>query len=276
MQLNVRANLPQGTQVSFEVLARQAPTTTDAPDVRAATLATSSAASPPLTSNTAWPSVTEALQILQRVDPAAAQQFSQALPDGGVRTVAAALSFVQAMRTGDLRQWPGDNTLRALERTGPRGAQLARQIAGEVAEMSQRSRETGGEWRAMSLPFSSGAEIDRIALITRREAADDDDETEKAQKKGNGTRFIVDLDLSNLGRMQLDGMVKTKSKAFDLVIRTENPLDQSMKLDLQGLFTTSTAAVGYAGGLVFRVSPEFADPLPPAQKNAFFGPGVWA
>src|SRR5690606_1261608 len=143
----------------------------------------------------------ESLQLLQRLDPQAAAQLSAAVPDGGPRTAAAVMAFVQAMRAGDARQWPGDTSLRALERAGPRGAHLAALLSAEVAEMSARARDTGGEWRMTPVPWNANGQVDRIALITRREGPGDDENGKGG--KGGGTRFLVSLDLSRLGALQL-------------------------------------------------------------------------
>ena len=117
----------------------------------------------------------------------------------------AALSFIQSMRPGDLRQWPGDNSLRALERSGPRGAHLARTLAGEVAQLGAQSRETVGEWRSTPIPWNANGQVERINLITRREeSADEDDGDDSKKGKGQGLRFLLDLELSRLGELQLE------------------------------------------------------------------------
>jgi len=141
----------------------------------------------------AWPALTEALQLLQRTDPQAAQFLSNTLPDGGPRTIVAAMSFIQAMRTGDLRQWPGDNNLRALERAGPRGAHLARAPSGEVAQLSAQARETAGEWRTTPVPWNANGQVEKINLVTRREDGRDEDSEKVSRGGGKGLRFLLDL-----------------------------------------------------------------------------------
>ncbi len=223
-----------------------------------------------------WPAFTEALQVLQRADPQAAQMLANTLPDGGPRSVVAALSFFQAMRSGDLRQWPGDNNLRALERSGPRGAHLARAISGEVAQLSAQTRETSGEWRSTPIPWKANGQVEKINLITRREESADDEDDKATQGNGKGLRFLVDLDLSRLGELQLDGMIHEDSKNFDLVIRSHEALDEDMRRDLTGLFVTTNEAVGLKGGLTFQVTKKFADPITANEPKKLERDGVWA
>lgn len=231
----------------------------------------------PFAAGTAWPALSEALQILQRSDPQAAQLLANTIPDGGPRTVVAALSFIQAMRAGDARQWPGDNNLRALERSGPRGAHLARALAGETAQLGAQARETTGEWRSTPVPWNANGQIEKINLITRREESKDDDENAKAQKgSGPGLRFLLDLDFSNLGSLQLDGMVHEETKGFDMILRSHETLDDDLRRDLTGLFVSSVQAVGLKGGLTFQVTKKFSDPIGASEPKKLERDGVWA
>jgi hypothetical protein len=182
------------------------------------------------------------------------------------------ISFAQAMRTGDARQWPGDGALRALERAGPRGAHLANQLSDEIGALSSRARDTGAEWRALPLPWNAEGQIDRIALITRREGETDDDTKKKSG--GGGQRFLINLDLSRLGSIQLDGMFRTESRGFDLMIRTKAELSEQIRSDLTGIFATTNAAMGLKGALTFQVVKKFADPTAGAI-SADRG-GLWA
>jgi len=271
MQLNVRANVPVGTRVTIEITAQMLPRMTPMPPpIPASALPLSG----PAGASVGWPTLSESLLVLQRSDPQAAQQLAQAIPDGGPRTAAAIMSFVQAMRAGDPRQWPGDVTLRALERAGPRGAHLASQLSEEVGAMSSRARDVGGEWRGLQVPWNADGQIDRIALILRREGEGDDDS--KKSGGGKGTRFLIDLHLSRLGAMQLDGMFREETKGFDMMIRTKEALPDQIRLDLTGMFAASNAAMGLKGGLTFQVVKKFADPLGQNNPAGFDKSGLWA
>jgi hypothetical protein len=269
VQINVRANLPVGMQITIDITAQMAPRpgVLPPPMFPAAAMPMSG----PPGAMVGWPTLTESLAVLQRSDPVAAQSMAQSIPDGGPRTAAAMMSFAQAMRNGDARQWPGDSALRALERAGPRGAHLAGQLSDEITALSNRARDTGTEWRALPVPWNAEGHIERIALITRREGESDDD---AKTKSGGGQRFIINLDLSRLGEMQLDGMFRKETRGFDLMIRTKADLPDQIRTDLMGIFATSNAAMGLKGGLTFQVVKKFADPTAGAL-NADKG-GVWA
>lgn len=246
------ANLPVGTEVRLEI--------TELADARSG----SQRISPFLPSPTnapggAWPALSEGLAMLRGGDPGAAQALANALPDGGARSLAAMVSFLQAMRTGEPRQWPGTTTLDALSRLGPRGSHLARQIGGEVTEMSSRARDSSpAEGRQFWLPFIGAQEIDRIGLFVRRDGGDD--EEDQARKQGTGYRFVLNFDFSRLGPMAVDGLYVPDRKALDVIIKSTAPLADTMHRDLQGIFATSLSALGLAGSLNFQVSATLALP----------------
>ncbi|MBM3513850.1 MAG: hypothetical protein FJX59_09055 [Alphaproteobacteria bacterium] len=270
IQFSTRANLPVGTQVAFDVTVAVPPRADGAITLPAPTTGAALALSPAV----GWPSLTEAVQILSRADPQAATQLTQAIPDGGPRTAASMMAFAHALRSGDSRAWPGDTALRNLERAGPRGAQLAAEISGEVRELSARVNEAGGEWRSLPMPWNADGKIDRIALITRREGEREDDERKNKGGRGGGTRFLINLELSNLGEMQFDGMFRRGAKSFDLMIRTKDALPQAMVRELPVIFANANSAMGLSGALSFQVVKKFPDPT--QEKTSFDRTGVWA
>jgi hypothetical protein len=270
VQLAVRANVPVGSRLTLDILAATPPRR----GLAATPMAAPAGAALPLTALNGWPSLAEAIQVLQRADPQAAARLLQAIPDGGSRSAVAMMAFAHAMRTGDPRAWPGDAALRGLERAGPRGAQLAAQISGEVQEMAARAADTGGEWRTLPVPWTADGKIDRIALITRRESEGDDADDTKGKKRGGGTRFLINLDLSRLGEMQLDGMFRTQDRSFDMMVRTKDPLPPTVIRDLPGIFAASNAAMGLKGTLSFQVVKKFPDPA--QGRPSPDRPGLWA
>jgi hypothetical protein len=83
LQLGSTVNLPPGTRVTLEVISQSAPQAgsagATAPPTAAGTLPFAAGAAP-------WTALTEALQVLQRSDPQAAQLLANTIPDGGRRT----------------------------------------------------------------------------------------------------------------------------------------------------------------------------------------------
>ena len=212
------------------------------------------------------PALGDSLDLLNRLDQAAARQLLTQLPTQDSRLLVSLAAAVQAGRTGDARHWPGEPTLRALDKAGERGRTLARALAGEVREMTTQPRDaSGGEWRAIALPFVAGGEIDRISLITRRLSTEEDEEAHRNRKgKGGGTRFLINLSLSALGAMQVDGLYREDDRRLDLIIRTPEALPPNVRLGLKGALGRIGEALRLTGGMTFAVGEAFVGPkLPP-------------
>ncbi|WP_141415238.1 hypothetical protein [Caenispirillum bisanense] len=262
-----RIAAPPGTQIGLEVLRAAAPPATAAP---------LPAGAAPVFSATAWPSLTEALQVLGTSE--AGRRLAEVLPQANPRLVATIAGFSTAAQAGgEVRLWPGSGVMRALERAGERGERVAKTLKGDLAEASTVRRDgSGTEWRVTTLPFHVGGEVTRIQMISRRQGSGDhEDGGEGEGKGGGGQRFLLTLELSRLGALQIDGLFRKTDRRFDLILRTHQPLPTEMRRDLMGLFANTVSALGLKGGLGFQVTPAFEQPLPDLAEPAA-RPGLFA
>lgn len=267
-----RLAAPPGAQIGLEVLRQATPPPTVGMPLAAGPAAAASA--------TVWPSLTEALHLLGGSDGEAARRLAAVLPQADGRMLASIAGYTAAVQAGgDTRQWPGNAVMRALERTGERGERIARALKGELAEASTLRRDTAGtDWRVTTLPFHIGGEVQRIQMISRRQSSGDDGDGQGGDGggKGSGQRFLITLDLSRLGAVQIDGLFRQAERRFDLILRTHQPLPQEMRRDLTGLFANTVSALGLAGGLGFHVTPAFETPLPETAADGSGRPGLFA
>jgi len=204
-----------------------------------------------------WPALEESLEALEEIAPGALRQVTTAaLPRPDTQLSANVLFFLSALRAGDIRSWFGDGPTRILQRLR---TDVANRLGDDFAHLSRVADEPTGDWRLSVAPFLAEDEIQKIRLLTRRqEDEDDEDDEDKA-----GTRFVVDLDLSRLGRMQLDGLVASGGKRVDLVIRTDRPLPPHMQNDIRDIFTEASELTGMTGGVGFQSQPAgFVDIQP--------------
>jgi hypothetical protein len=108
-----------------------------------------------------------------------------------------------------------------------------------------------GDWRALLVPFHAGTQIDLVRLFVKqgKQGRGDDDDG------AGGTRFVLDVKLSLLGRMQFDGLLKDNQKRFELIIRSENPLPGTMRDDIRAIFRDAAETTGTKGGIAFEAAP---------------------
>ncbi len=144
--------------------------------------------------------------------------------------------------------------------------ELAARLRTDLGQMTRNFDDPlSGEWRLQAVPFLHGADIDRLLLLVRDQDDNDDEENEK----GGGTRFVVDLNLSRLGHLQIDGLVGNDNKRLDLVLRSDAPLEGTMRDDIRGLYANALELTGLEGSVGFQAAPgNFVEiPKGPSSKG---------
>jgi len=157
-------------------------------------------------------------------------------------------------------QWPAmDELFQTLQNINPQlasslaktlpNAASANQLgpaAMVVIAAGEPAAATQSDWRAVPLPMFWENEIHRITLYTRQES----DENEKQQNGQNGTRFVMDLSLSRMGDVQIDGLVK--DNRLDLILRTEHHFSAPMQQTMRQAYSGALAYTDLVGELNFQ------------------------
>lgn len=214
-----------------------------------------------------WDSLQKAVQALQQHDPGAAMTLLNNLPQPGPKMTTAMMFFFAAM-TGTksgLRSWIGDraaNSLSSLSEADGGGLKRLEGDFGQLRAMAADERPDG--WRVMAMPFNMGGKIEQVQLGWRHGDRDQDSD----KKDDQGTRFLLDLSFSEVGHTQLDGLVKGEDSTFDLIIRTENPLQSHNRDDIRGIFREALQISGYSGHILFQDGSRFVQIAPPSDRTA--------
>ncbi|MEZ0224348.1 MAG: hypothetical protein ACAH83_07345 [Alphaproteobacteria bacterium] len=199
-----------------------------------------------------WPALQETLQAITTTAPTLMQNLRDTLPQATPRLVPTALFFLAALRAGDVQSWLGEPVVQALRQSGR--LNLIDRLTGDFSKIAATAKETvAGDWRAMSMPMLHDDQISQIQFFVRRQHDDED------QKKDEGgskpvTRFILNLRLSRMGDMQLDGLLRQKK--FDLILRSAEQLPFSMRQDLMQAFARGLAQADMAGGVSFQAKAQ--------------------
>lgn len=240
LALNAPVRLPPGTQVTAALTAPPQP-----PQIDAAALQDLTGP----VSERDWPAMRQLLAALPGLERAAAQSLLATVVPQPNRKLSAALTFLlSAIRGGDAGGWLGNDAASALEKGG-HGDLLSR-LDRDFQELRRQSADPlPGDWQPYLLPMFDGQGLSPIRLYIHPLKGEEGDGAKRGPKE-KGSRFLLDVDLSRLGPIQLDGLVQPNR--FDLILRSHTTLDPLFRLDLIQIFADSIRAVGYTGGLSFQ------------------------
>jgi hypothetical protein len=171
------------------------------------------------------------------------------------------LSFLAGERT-DARALLGEQIAGALDRAGR--TDLLQRLDSDLKEM-QRQANAPGDWRAAYVPVWDGQNLSQMRLFSRRE-------TKKDAKGRKVERFVVELDYSEFGAVQVDGL-KTKPK-LDLILRTHTPIPPELRDEIEVVFLEGCSLAGLAGAIWFQAMAKF--PVNPVEEVAKQDRGMMA
>lgn len=219
---------------------------------------------------TVWTVLSDALKTIERTDASAFENFKAVLPSISPKLPALMLSYVKAASKNiPLETWLGEQNAAAIRKTQG-GEVLLKRLEREFTPKKAADRQET-PWKSFDIPFLTGTAIEPVSLYLQRPPEDLERRT-AGQKSGGGVRFVVDLNLSRLGKIQLEGLAHRQNRTFSLTIRTQNVLPDGAEAHIKFLFTQTLSALSYAGGVQVRQTNDFIDfaPLETAKT------GVWA
>jgi hypothetical protein len=213
---------------------------------------------PPLVSYpTTWPLVDEMIEAVTAAPAAEQGVFSALAPRisaPGARLSSGLIFFLSALRLQNPRAWIGEQSARALEAAGKSG--LLARLKEEFARLGRFSADNpGADWRPFLIPLQTEQGTHAIALLTRPHHEEDDaapgeDGGGDDEDLTENQRFLLEVKLSALGPLQLDGLMRPER--LDMVVRAGDMLTGAMRDDLRVIFEGATGAVGLKGSLAFE------------------------
>lgn len=194
----------------------------------------------------------EGLATLAQSQPALLRDtISNRLPQANAHQMGGALLFfLSAMQRNDFNSWLGPEFSSQLENLG------RIDLIKKIQEEWQGARTQGydmvnGEWKGFTVPYLDQDKIQHFRFYVH------DQSQKKEQGKGGGEwarRFLVEVALSRLGPLQMEGLVQKKK--LDLIVRTDAPLDDTLRQDLNSRFASAMEEVRYTGTLLFRANKQ--------------------
>ena len=198
-----------------------------------------------------WPALEDALASLTQSSPQlAARLRAELTPLSGSSLAATLLFLLGALYHGN---WPGPAANAALAAAGQ--AKLVQRLSDDVEALHRLEADPAtGDWRVLTLPLLAGKMILPLRLFLRRRKAD--------TAIDERTRFAIEVELSGLGPLQLDGMLR--GTHLILLLRSHRGLSEELRQNVMAVCRRALVASGLTGELSFVVSPEF--PLAPLSN----------
>ena len=197
-----------------------------------------------------WPALQDALQT---APPAVTTTLENTIPSPTPRLVPTVLFFLAALRMGGVERWLGPAALQNLRETGK--SSIAERLTGDFGKISAQSKETvAGEWRAISMPLLHDGEISQMQFFLRQQQEKDGGDKQDGKRDPDPTRFILNLHLSRMGDMQLDGLLRPQT--FDLILRSAEALPLTMRQELMQSFAKGLSQAEMQGGISFQTRGE--------------------
>jgi hypothetical protein len=257
--LNTRATVPPGSTVTLGFLPDTAATltATDATTRQTSPLPATMLATTPLatTAGVGWPALSRSFEVLASINPAAAETLRDAIvPRANTKLAGAMMGMLSALRGGNVGAWMGT---KALEVLGRQSSAITRQLSADFSALRHTARDAGGdEWRGYTLPLDlQGGMVAPIHLHVRAQDRDEEEKDHRARRNGS-VRFVIDLHLSQLGPLQMEGLARSEEQRLDMVIRSREPLPSDIRREVQRLYTAALEATGQKGGLVFQLGEQ--------------------
>jgi hypothetical protein len=268
-QLNTTTPLAQGIRLTFEIGQITQPGATAPQQTNAEEPA-------PLTALARnWASLQQIMTLL-RTDTALQNMGITSLPllvsgtqpqsGAGINPQAISsglMVFIAALRGGDFRGWLGQDNARRLEDAGH--GSLIRKAEGEFLSLGRQFHDTQpGQWQTLFFPLATHGEVQQVRFFLKRDKKQKNDREGRVEED---TRFIVELELSQMGELQLDGFVRKDPELleFDLYIRSRTPLDEATRRDIFAIYNDMAELTSYKGQLAFQTVQEF--PVRPMEET---------
>lgn len=207
----------------------------------------------------------QAIVAVSQVAPQALQQMiANHIPMPTAALPGALLFLFSAFKQGSVRDFLGSEATDGLANAGKMA--IINDLSKELSAAGQPAQDAVvGDWRAYPIPLFAQQQFQALTLYVHN------DRDERKEQSGGTTgvgkiRFLIDMRLSKLGAMQVDGFVQPKK--LDMILRSEAVLPEGLHHELRASYVKALGAVGYTGTLNFQVGRQHWLNMQNTARNA--------
>jgi len=258
IRLDTETALPKGTTLQLEILSVESNT---------ASISITQEQSKLLAAGRA--NMSQAMNVLAAESPDVANKvLKEQIPQLDKNFAAKLFSFINNFKNSDSPSLLTNDSRRALQYAGQ--GQLLQKMEQDFSLAKQLVSDNHNNWNSLVFPLYDGKNLQYGVMHYKKEKGGDN------SRESSGTKFVVEVDLTKLGPVQLEGEVANKSpaKEFNLMVRTKNRLSPDVQKGISDIFLEGAAVTGNNGMLQFVVdkglSPAAFAPPQSGSANSFF------
>ena len=267
LKLPAGTNLPQGAELTMEVVKVN-------PKRQLQEFTSSQIKTSPAVEGRVLTSQDSALAqlatLLKSFDAELGTKTSNLIPQANKQAAAKILWFiVNITGGGDASSWMGPDIKRMLEQY--KHTEIISRLDKTFSSLRGIfSENPASGWNNLLFPLYDGEKLNFAGVYIKRDGKKDN----KREREKEDVRFVVELELDQMGEMQLDGFVKgSKEPAqFDLFLRSKMELDKDVRNDIIEIFNNSVEITGIQGSLQFQHTNNF--PTDHREETNDIGGGI--
>jgi len=196
-----------------------------------------------------------AIKELQVSNPAMAQALSALAPTATAvpqRAGAEILFLLSALKGGGIDQWTGQTDSASSRR---QLLQILEQTLKEGVTPKLVQNTPTGDWRAYSFPMQAQDNTAvPVSLYVQDHYQPSQDDQSADEEEIKITRFLFEFDLTRMGEIQVDGLMREKN--VDIFIRTTRELGADMKKAVRGVYLNALERSDLTGDVAFQNDPK--------------------
>ena len=187
---------------------------------------------------------------LAQADPQLAAKLTQNLiPQPNPQLPGTLLFFMSALQQGDARGWLGLDAVSLLTKQGK--AALIDQLASSFRAGGEVMQDgVVGQWQGYTIPFQAEGQMQMLNFYVHRDPQQSTGDNQTGRPTVTQTRFLIDVRMTRLGAVQLDGL--THMNKLDMIVRSETILPMSLPAELRAVYSDTLSAIGFSGSLNFQ------------------------
>lgn len=212
--------------------------------------------------------LSEILSALSQIDTQLASQVMATRIPVANNTLASTLLYMMGAynKPNGLKQWLGDEAVNTLNNSGK--SFLIDKLEKALANAVQEVRDTTvGEWKSYSFPIQTNNMFQSFNLYVHQDPQHPFHKPIHNQSGSGYMRFLIDMNMSKLGAVQVDGFIQPKK--LDMIVRSEEMLPLGLHQDLRDTYIKMLGGINYIGSLNFQIGRQhWVNIVPPLHKTA--------